>query len=74
VERALCRVGSVDLGAIAGQRWWHIDEFRDIESAKKAATPQSYVGMIFGRAQATVICPIYRTSSKARFSCNASAT
>lgn len=42
--------GSVDLGVVAGQRWWHIDEFPDIESAKKAATPQSYAGVILGRA------------------------
>ena len=42
--------GSVDLGVIAGHRWWHIDEFPDVEAAEKAATPQSFVRVIFGRA------------------------
>jgi len=42
--------GSTNLGVIAGPRWWHIDEFPNLELAKKAATAQSYVRVIFGRA------------------------
>lgn len=42
--------GSIDLGVVAGQRWWHIDEFPNLKAAKKAAAPQSFVGVIFGRA------------------------
>jgi quercetin dioxygenase-like cupin family protein len=42
--------GSVDLGIVAGPRWWHIDEFPNIEPAKKAATAQGYARVIFGRA------------------------
>jgi hypothetical protein len=42
--------GSVELGIVAGPRWWHIDEFPDIEAAKKAATSQGHAHVIFGRA------------------------